>query len=108
VRRDRTTRRKNLLQIDIDLLRKCIFDMGVIATHEVRIAVKVRVERIRRGRRTAEVDYVHAELPARRRPARQAQEGDPVRDPWENDREVSTRLRLPWQRESHRNNNDRD
>jgi hypothetical protein len=28
--------------------------------------------------------------------------GDPVRDPWERDREVSTRLRLPWQRDNHR------
>lgn len=64
--------------------------------------MKVRVERIRRGRRVAEVEYVQTETPQRRRPVRQAKEGDPVRDPWERDREVSTRLRLPWQRESHR------
>ncbi|MEM8950186.1 MAG: hypothetical protein AAGC99_12730 [Pseudomonadota bacterium] len=61
--------------------------------------MKVRVERIRRGRRTAEVEYLQTEPAQRRRPLRQPKEGDPVRDPWENDREVSTRLRLPWQRD---------
>ena len=64
--------------------------------------VKVRVERIRRGRRTAEVEYVQAGTPQRRKPLRQAREGEPVRDPWEQDRAVSTRLRLPWQRDSQR------
>lgn len=68
----------------------------------MRREVKVRVERIRRGRRVAEVEYVHAETPQRRRPMRQAKEGDPVRDPWEKEREVSTRLRLPWQRDTQR------
>lgn len=70
--------------------------------HRKRHDVKVRVERIRRGRRIAEVEYVNAETPQRRRPMRQAKEGDPVRDPWEKEREVSTRLRLPWQRDNQR------
>lgn len=71
--------------------------------HRKRLDVKVRVERIRRGRRVAEVEYLQTEQAPRRRPTRQPQVGDPVRDPWERDREVSTRLRLPWQRDnSHR------
>ena len=61
--------------------------------------MKVRVERIRRGRRIAEVEYLQTESATRRRPLRQPKEGEPVRDPWERDREVSTRLRLPWQRD---------
>ncbi len=66
----------------------------------MRLKVKVRVERIRRGRRVADVEYLQTEqAPQRRRTARQPKVGEPVRDPWEQDREVSTRLRLPWQRD---------
>ena len=67
----------------------------------MRLNVKVRVERIRRGRRVADVEYLQTEqAPQRRRPpVRQPKVGEPVRDPWEQDREVSTRLRLPWQRD---------
>ncbi len=59
--------------------------------------MKVRVERIRPGRRTAEVEYVEANTPRRRGPNR----GEAPTAFWDqssiSDEQGRQRLRLPWQ-----------
>ena len=65
--------------------------------------MKVRVERIRRGQRTAEVEYIVTKAPRKRR---LAPEGDsapasPGSDPWDMDGQTAE-LRLPWRLNSRR------
>jgi hypothetical protein len=58
--------------------------------------VKVRVERVRRGRRTPEVEYVEAKTPRNRwssKPEGEQAFGDPGSD---RDRKGPRTLRLPW------------
>ena len=61
--------------------------------------MKVRVERIRRGRRTAEVEYVETSGPRRRRVPGQGEAGTvSASSPWEQEQEAPRGgLRLPWQ-----------
>ncbi len=66
--------------------------------------MKVKVERIRRGQRTAEVEYIVTKAPRKRR---MAPEGDgnavptSASDPWGMDAQASE-LRLPWRLNSRR------
>jgi hypothetical protein len=55
--------------------------------------VKVKVERIRAGRRLPEVDYIETR-PARRLPANRR---EPDGSPESSMRETPSKLRLPWQ-----------
>jgi hypothetical protein len=59
-------------------------------------AMKVKVERIRRGRRRPEVDYVEVGSSRKRRPFDGAERGGPDGDPWDQQGSPSQRLRLPW------------
>jgi hypothetical protein len=65
--------------------------------------VKVRVERIRRGQRTAEVEYIVTKAPRKRRVESQQQPvgGGTSSDPWDMDGQTSE-LRLPWRLNSRR------
>jgi hypothetical protein len=65
--------------------------------------VKVRVERIRRGQRTAEVEYIVTKAPRKRRVAPEAEAGsfDATNDPW-NMAGQNSELRLPWRLNSRR------
>jgi hypothetical protein len=65
--------------------------------------VKVRVERIRRGQRTAEVEYIITKTPRKRRVAPEAEAGnlDTASDPWNMAGQISE-LRLPWRLNSRR------
>jgi hypothetical protein len=58
--------------------------------------VKVRVERVRRGRRTPEVEYVEAKTP-RNRWSSKPEDGHGLDGPGpDRDRKGSRPLRLPW------------
>jgi hypothetical protein len=58
--------------------------------------VKVRVERVRRGRRTPEVEYVEAKTP-RNRWSSKSDDGQPFDGPGpDRDRKGPRPLRLPW------------
>ena len=58
--------------------------------------MKVRVERVRRGRRTPEVEYVEAKTP-RNRWSSKPEDGHTFDDAGpERDRKGSRPLRLPW------------
>lgn len=58
--------------------------------------MKVRVERVRRGRRTPEVEYVEAKTP-RNRWSSKPEDGHALDDPGQDrDRKGSRPLRLPW------------
>lgn len=64
--------------------------------------MKVRVERIRRGQRTAEVEYIVTKAPRKRRLAPEAETAfDASSDPWNMDGQTSE-LRLPWRLNSRR------
>ena len=65
--------------------------------------MRVRVERIRRGQRTAEVEYIVTKEPRRRRLAPEPEGGpaNPASDPWNMDRQTAD-LRLPWRLNSRR------
>jgi hypothetical protein len=67
------------------------------------VSVKVRVERIRRGQRTAEVEYIVTKAPRKRRPLPEGdgQVFDASSDPWDMDGQASE-LRLPWRLNSRR------
>jgi hypothetical protein len=65
------------------------------AAREQEIIVKVKVERIRAGRRLPDVEYIEARPP--RRPQANRRELDGVRQPSLQDDEARPRLRLPWQ-----------
>ena len=57
--------------------------------------MKVRVERVRRGRRTPEVEYVEAKTPRNRWSSKP--EGESLGDPGsDRDRKGPRTLRLPW------------
>lgn len=58
--------------------------------------MKVRVERIRRGRRMPEVEYVEATRPRRRSPHGMADPAAQEAEMDESFRQGSSRLRLPW------------
>lgn len=58
--------------------------------------MKVRVERIRRGRRMPEVDYVEANRPRKRGPNGFADAAAQEAEMDQSFREGSSRLRLPW------------
>jgi hypothetical protein len=66
--------------------------------------VRVRVERIRRGQRTAEVEYIVTKAPRKRRPAPEAEAGnfDAASDPWNMAEQSASELRLPWRLNSRR------
>jgi hypothetical protein len=65
--------------------------------------VKVRVERIRRGQRTAEVEYIITKAPRKRRlpPEQEPMAASATSDPWDRDGQTSE-LRLPWRLNSRR------
>jgi hypothetical protein len=65
--------------------------------------VRVRVERIRRGQRTAEVEYITTKEPRRRRlpPEPDGSAFDAASDPWNMDGQTAE-LRLPWRLNSRR------
>jgi hypothetical protein len=65
--------------------------------------VKVRVERIRRGQRTAEVEYIITKTPRKRRVFPEVEAGnlDTASDPW-NMAGQTSELRLPWRLNSRR------
>jgi len=65
--------------------------------------VKVRVERIRRGQRTAEVEYITTKEPRRRRlaPEQESSPFNAASDPWNMDGQTAE-LRLPWRLNSRR------
>jgi hypothetical protein len=65
--------------------------------------VKVRVERIRRGQRTAEVEYIVTKAPRKRRmaPEGEGNAANASSDPWGMDAQ-SSELRLPWRLNSRR------
>lgn len=65
--------------------------------------MRVRVERIRRGQRTAEVEYIVTKEPRRRRLAPESESGavNPASDPWNMDGQTAD-LRLPWRLNSRR------
>jgi hypothetical protein len=65
--------------------------------------VKVRVERIRRGQRTAEVEYIITKAPRKRRlaPEQEPAAASPSNDPWDMDAQTAE-LRLPWRLNSRR------
>jgi hypothetical protein len=65
--------------------------------------VKVRVERIRRGQRTAEVEYIVTKTPRKRRLAPEGEPAgtNPSSDPWDMDGQTAE-LRLPWRLNSRR------
>ena len=65
--------------------------------------MKVRVERIRRGQRTAEVEYIVTKDPRRRRlgPETESAAANPASDPWNMDGQTAE-LRLPWRLNSRR------
>ena len=65
--------------------------------------MKVRVERIRRGQRTAEVEYIVTKAPRKRRPPPEGdgQVFDAGSDPWNMDAQ-NAELRLPWRLNSRR------
>lgn len=65
--------------------------------------MKVRVERIRRGQRTAEVEYIVTKAPRKRRlmPEQEPVSSSPSSDPWDMDGQASE-LRLPWRLNSRR------
>jgi hypothetical protein len=66
--------------------------------------VKVRVERIRRGQRTAEVEYIITKAPRKRRlvpEGEPASAGPSSSDPWDMDGQTAD-LRLPWRLNSRR------
>jgi hypothetical protein len=58
--------------------------------------VKVRVERVRRGRRTPEVEYVEAKTPRNRWSSKPEDEHSLDHTGQERDRKGSRPLRLPW------------
>ena len=66
--------------------------------------MKVRVERIRRGQRTAEVEYIITKAPRKRRFAPEAEGGpfDAASDPWNMAGQSASELRLPWRLNSRR------
>jgi hypothetical protein len=65
--------------------------------------VKVRVERIRRGQRTAEVEYIVTKAPRKRRLAPEAEAGNfDASDPWNMAGQTASELRLPWRLNSRR------
>lgn len=69
---------------------------GVPSADARRRHVKVRVERVRRGRRTPEVEYVEAKTPRNRwssKPDNESALSDPGSD---RDRKGPRALRLPW------------
>lgn len=59
--------------------------------------MRVRVERIRRGRRKPEVDYLETRVPRRRQDSREDGHGPPDTDPWKMSEGEGSGLRLPWQ-----------
>jgi hypothetical protein len=65
--------------------------------------VKVRVERIRRGQRTAQVEYIVTKAPRKRRIAPEVESGnfEAASDPW-NMAGQTADLRLPWRLNSRR------
>ena len=65
--------------------------------------MKVRVERIRRGQRTADVEYIVTKAPRKRRvaPESEAPNSDAASDPWNMAGQISE-LRLPWRLNSRR------
>ena len=65
--------------------------------------MKVRVERIRRGQRTAEVEYIVTKAPRKRRVPPEAEAGnfEAASDPW-NMAGQTSELRLPWRLNSRR------
>ena len=65
--------------------------------------MKVRVERIRRGQRTAEVEYIVTKAPRKRRLAPEGESAttSPSSDPWDMDAQTAE-LRLPWRLNSRR------
>jgi hypothetical protein len=64
--------------------------------------MKVRVERIRRGQRTAEVEYIITKTPRKRRVVPEAEAGNlDASDPW-NMAGQTSELRLPWRLNSRR------
>ncbi len=69
--------------------------------------MKVRVERIRRGQRTAEVDYIFTKAPRKRRLTPEGDGGganpfEPASDPWNMAGQSASELRLPWRLNSRR------
>ncbi len=66
--------------------------------------MKVRVERIRRGQRTAEVEYIITKAPRKRRLAPEAEGAnfDAASDPWNMAGQSTSELRLPWRLNSRR------
>jgi hypothetical protein len=58
--------------------------------------VKVRVERVRRGRRTPEVEYVEAKTPRNRWSSKPEDEHSWDGNGPERERKGSRPLRLPW------------
>ena len=65
--------------------------------------MKVRVERIRRGQRTAEVEYIVTKAPRKRRlaPEGESAAANAASDPWNMDGQTAE-LRLPWRLNSRR------
>ena len=64
--------------------------------------MRVRVERIRRGQRTAEVEYIITKAPRKRRlPEAEAGSFD-ASDPWNMAGQTASELRLPWRLNSRR------
>ena len=67
------------------------------------IEVRVRVERIRRGRRMPEVDYVETRAPRKRPEISRGMESSSVEEPNHFDEIAASNLRLPWRiNRSHR------
>jgi hypothetical protein len=66
--------------------------------------VRVRVERIRRGQRTAEVEYIITKAPRKRRLVPEGESGafDAANDPWNMAGQSASELRLPWRLNSRR------
>jgi hypothetical protein len=82
--------------VEISLGRDWKLAMVGLPADARRRPVKVRVERVRRGRRTPEVEYVEAKTPRNRWSSKPEDEHafDPMGG--ERDRKGSRPLRLPW------------
>lgn len=59
--------------------------------------MRVRVERIRPGRRKPEIDYLEARAPRRREHPRETPSSGMASDPWGDHDLAASGLRLPWQ-----------
>ena len=72
--------------------------------HRAADQLRAWAERIRRGQRTAEVEYIVTKEPRRRRlaPETEGVAANPASDPWNMAGQTASELRLPWRLNSRR------